>query len=191
MSAALGTVSDRWPTKSVALHWVSAAVIMGMGAAGFVMSDLAPDSSLRLLLSRSHTLFGFTLMALTALRLVTRWRGPSPDPLPLPPLHRRGVDLVHKLIYVVVFALGASGAFTAARSTWPEYIRGAIARAPELEHVASREVHESLVFALVALIALHVGGVVVQELRGGGALRRMLPRSSASGAGAGSPREAR
>ena len=130
-------------------------------------------------------------MALTALRLVTRWRGPSPDPLPLPPLHRRGIDLVHKLIYVVVFALGASGVITAARSTWPEYIRGAIARAPELEHVASREVHEALVFALVALIALHVGGVVVQELRGGGALRRMLPRSGASGAGNGSPREAR
>ena len=84
-------MSDRWSTKSVALHWVSTAVIMAMGAGGFVMSDLAPDSSLRLLLSRSHTLFGFTLMALTVLRLVTRWRGPSPDPLPLPPLHRRGV----------------------------------------------------------------------------------------------------
>jgi len=181
-------MSDRWSTKSVALHWGSAALIMGMVAAGFVMSDLAPDSSLRLLLSRSHTLFGFTLMALTALRLITRRRGPSPEPLPLPPLHRRGVDLVHGLIYVVVFALGASGAITAARSAWPEYIRGALARAPELEHLASREAHEALVFALVALIALHVGGVIVQELRGGGALRRMLPTS---GAGSASPREAR
>jgi hypothetical protein len=115
-------MSDRWSNKSVALHWVSAAVIMGMGAAGFVMSDLASESSLRLLLSRSHTLFGFALMALTVLRLVTRWRGPSPAPLPLPPIHRRGVDLVHTLIYVVVFALGASGVITAARSTWPDYM---------------------------------------------------------------------
>ncbi len=34
-------MSDRWSTKSVALHWVSAAVIMAMGVAGFVMSGLA------------------------------------------------------------------------------------------------------------------------------------------------------
>jgi len=184
-------MNDRWSTKSVALHWVSAGLIMGMGTAGFVMSDLAPDSRLRLLLSRSHTLFGFTLMALTVLRLITRWRGPSPEPLPLTPLHRRGVGAVHALIYVVIFALGASGLITAARSAWPEYIRGAIAAAPELEHVASREVHESLVFALIALIALHVGGVMVQELRGGGALRRMLPRSGAPTSGPESHREAR
>ena len=184
-------MNDRWSSRSVALHWVSAALIAGMGAAGFVMSDLPADSSSRLLLSRSHSLVGVALMAITALRLGVRRRGPTPDPLPLPPLHRRGIDAVHALIYVVIFALGASGLVTAARSAWPGYLRGAIGSAPDLEHVASREVHESLVFALIVLIALHVGGVIVQELRGGGALRRMLPRPGASTRGADGPREAR
>jgi hypothetical protein len=34
-------------------------------------------------------------------------------------------------------------------------------------------VHEALVFTLGVLLMLHVGGVLLQEFRGGGALRRM------------------
>ena len=53
--------------------------------------------------------------------------------------------------------------------------RGALAAAPELESLASREVHEVLVFALLGLVALHVGGVVLQQVRRGGIARRMVP----------------
>ncbi len=168
-------MSDRWSTKSVALHWSSAAIIVMLGAAGFVMSDLPPESGLRLLLSRLHTVLGVTLMALTVARLVVRRRGEPPAPLPLAPLHRRGAGIVQGLLYATIFALGASGLVTALRSAWPSYVRGELARAPALEHVASRELHESLVFVLLALVALHVGGVVVHEVRRGGALRRMIP----------------
>jgi len=168
-------VSERWSTKSVVLHWVSAGIVVGMATAGFVMSDLPADSSLRLLLSRSHTIFGVTLMALTVARLVVRWQGKSPEPLPLGAFHQRFVSLVHGLIYVLVLGLGASGVVTALRSSWPGYVRGELAAAPDLEHVASREVHETLVFGLLSLVALHVVGVLVQEFRRGGALRRMIP----------------
>ena len=168
-------MSDRWSTKSVVLHWVSAGIVVAMATAGFVMSDLPADSSLRLLLSRSHTFFGVTLMALTVARLVVRWRGKSPEPLPLGAFHRRFVSAVHGLIYVFVFGLGASGLVTALFTAWPSYVRGASAVAPDLEHVASREVHETLVFGLLSLVALHVVGVLAQELRRGGALRRMIP----------------
>lgn len=168
-------MSDRWSTKNVALHWSSAAIIVALGAAGFVMSDLPADSGLRLLLSRLHTVLGVTLMALTVVRLAVRRRGERPAPLPLAPLHRRGVGIVHGLLYASMFALGASGLVTTLRSAWPSYLRGELAGAPALEHVASREVHESLVLVLLALVALHVGGVVIHEVRRGGALRRMIP----------------
>jgi cytochrome b561 len=168
-------VSDRWSTRSVVLHWVSAGIVAALATAGFVMSDLPADSNLRLLLSRSHTLLGVTLMALTVARLVVRWRGKSPDPLPLSALHRRFVSVVHGAIYVLVFGLGASGLVTALLTAWPSYVRGERALAPDLEHVASREVHETLVFGLLLLVALHVVGVLAQELRRGGALRRMIP----------------
>jgi|GEM_PF-713688 len=176
-SSSESVIDERWSTTTMVLHWASVALIVGLAAAGFVMTDLPPDSSLRLLVSRLHTVSGLTLMLLTVSRVVVRWRGRShaPLPLPLPPLHRRGVSAVHALLYAVIFALGASGFLTGALSTWPGYLRGELAMAPELERLASRQVHEALVFVLLTLVALHVGGVLVQELRFGGALRRMVP----------------
>jgi len=168
-------VNARWNKWSVVLHWASAAIIVGLAAAGFVMTSEAPDSSLRLLLSRLHTAFGITLMVATVVRLVTRLRTRKPEPLPMAPLHRRGVAFVHASLYAVLFGLGASGAVTGARSAWPDYLSGTLERVPELEQLASREVHEALVFTLGALIVLHVGGVIVHEVRVGGALRRMVP----------------
>ena len=157
----------RWSRASMALHWLSAALIVGLVAVGFVMSDLAA--------SRLHTLSGAGLMLLVLARLVVRWRGARPAPLPLSDLHRRGVGLVHGALYAVLFGIGMSGFATGALSAWPEYLRGELAEAPALEALATRELHEALVFALLGLIALHVGGVFVHELRLGGALRRMLP----------------
>ncbi len=168
-------MNARWNKWSVVLHWASAALIVGLAAAGFVMTSEAPDSSLRLLLSRLHTAFGITLMVATVVRLVTRLRTRKPEPLPMAPLHRRGVAFVHASLYAVLFGLGASGALTGARSAWPDYLRGRLGRVPELEQLASREVHEALVFTLGALVLLHVGGVIVHEVRDGGALRRMVP----------------
>ncbi len=166
-------MNERWGTWSVVLHWASAAIIIGLATAGFVMTAQVQDSSLRLLLSRLHTAFGVTLMLATVLRLVTRLRAPRPAPLPLPALHRRGIAFVHASLYVVLFGLGASGAVTGARSAWPDYLRGALERVPDLEQLASRQVHEALVFTLGALVLLHVGRVLLQEVRVGGTLRRM------------------
>ena len=166
---------ERWSTPSVALHWLAATLIVGLATAGFVMTDLPADSSMRLLISRMHTLGGATLMMLTLARLVVRWRGPAVPPLPLSELHRRGVGVIHALLYAVTFAIGASGFATGALSAWPDYLRGQLAEAPALEALASRQAHEALVFALLGLVALHVGGVMLQQVRTGGVLKRMVP----------------
>ncbi|MBX3129347.1 MAG: hypothetical protein KF718_21695 [Polyangiaceae bacterium] len=71
--------------------------------------------------------------------------------------------------------IGATGFVTGARSAWPDYLRGQLAEAPALEALASREAHEVLVFALLGLVLLHVGGVMLQQVRKGGVLRRMVP----------------
>ena len=165
---------DRWSRSSAALHWLGAALILGLAAAGFVMTDLPPGSGARLLLSRAHTLGGAALMLLTVARLVAR-RGAAPAELPLSALHRRGVAAIHAALYGVTFLLGASGFVTGARSAWPDYLRGRLGEAPDLEAFASREAHEALVSVLLALVALHVAGVMLQQLRSGGVLARMAP----------------
>ncbi len=168
-------MNERWSTASVAFHWLAAVLIAGLATAGFVMTDLPADSSARLLISRLHTAGGATLMLLTVARLVVRWRGPAVAPLPVADLHRRGIGVIHGLLYIVVFAIGASGFVTGALSAWPDYLRGGLAEAPALEALASREAHEALVFALLGLIVLHVGGVMRQQFRTGDVLRRMVP----------------
>lgn len=165
---------DRWSRSSVLLHWLTAAFIVGLTAGGFIMSDLPPDSGLRLVISRLHTVSGFGLMFLTVVRLVVRSRS-APTPLALPELHLRGVRVVHGLMYAATFALGASGVGMAAKSEWPSYVRGELSEAPDLAHLAPREVHEAAVFTLLLLVALHVGGVILQQVRHGRTLRRMLP----------------
>jgi cytochrome b561 len=171
----MSVASERWSTASVALHWLGALLLVGLAAAGFVMTGLGAGSSERLWLARAHTLGGAALMLLTVARLVVRRRGPKVAPLELGALHRRGVGAVHALLYAVIFALGLSGAVTGATSAWPDYLRGAVATAPELATRWPRQAHEALVLALVGLVALHVGGVLVQHLRRGGVLQRMAP----------------
>lgn len=166
---------DRWSGANVALHWLGALLVVGLATAGFVMTDLPSSSDARLVLSRAHTIGGAALMLLTVVRLVVRARGPAVEPLPLSELHRRGVGAIHATMYLVTFAIGASGFATGAQSAWPDYLGGAIAEAPALESLASREVHEVLAFALLGLVGLHVGGVMLQQVQKGRTLRRMLP----------------
>jgi cytochrome b561 len=168
-------MKERWSNASVALHWLSAVLIVGLAAAGFIMVDLPSGSGGRLLMSRLHTLGGATLMLLTLARLVVRRRSPRVEPLPLPDLHRRGIAVIHALLYLVTFAIGLSGLVTGATSAWPSYLRGGLAEAPDLAPLASREAHEVMVFALLGLVALHVGGVLLQQVRRGGIAQRMVP----------------
>ncbi|MFO0641950.1 MAG: cytochrome b/b6 domain-containing protein [Polyangiaceae bacterium] len=166
---------ERWPRASMIVHAAGAALVVGLAGAGFVMSDAPAGSGARLLLSRLHTLFGAGLMVLTVVRLALRARGPKPPPLDLAPTHRMGVGLVHVLLYVVTFAIGASGVATGLTSAWPAYLRGALAEAPNLHSLVPREAHEVLVFALFGLVFAHVAGVMIHQVRKGGVLARMIP----------------
>jgi len=90
-------------------------------------------------------------------------------------LHWLAAALIVGLLYAVTFAVGASGIITGALSAWPDYLRGQLAEAPALEALAPRQAHEALVFALLGLVLLHVGGVMLQQVRKGGVLGRMVP----------------
>lgn len=168
-------MNERWSKTIITLHWVSAALLVGLVVVGFVMVDLPADAPLRRVMGRMHSLGGLTLGVLTLVRFLVRMTGKSPAPVPLPALHRRGVSLVHGLLYVALFGMGASGMGTALGSTWPAYVSGDAVSAPVLEALLSRQVHGALIFGLLLLVGAHVVGVLVQQVRQGGALRRMLP----------------
>lgn len=173
----MSTQSERWSKAVVFIHWASALLIIGLFAAGLSMVGLEATDPMRRNLGRMHTIAGNLLGLLTLARLVIRRRAPRPTPLDAPAIHRKGIAAVHVLLYVVSLAVVVTGLGTIlrVRDSWHGYLLGELPKPPSFEAFASREVHEVLAFLLVSLVTAHLVGVVVQEVRKGGALRRMVP----------------
>ena len=168
-------MSERWSTPSIVLHWLSAVALLVVVVAGLVLQELPADAGARRVLSGMHSVLGIALVVMTVARLVVLRRLGRAAPLPLPPLHALVVRAVHVASYATLIAVGVTGFATAKPSQWHEFIKGDVPTAPDFADVASRQVHEALVLLLGALLVAHVAGVVVQQLRPGGVLRRMLP----------------
>ena len=168
-------MNDRWSKTIMVLHWLSAAFVVTLVSVGFLMVDLPADAPLRRVMGRAHALGGITLGVLTIVRLLRRFFGTNPAPIPLAPLHRKGASFIHGLLYFSLFAMVASGLATALGSDWHSFVSGDVPTAPDLEASLPRQVHGALALIVLLLVAAHVGGVLMHELRRGGALRRMLP----------------
>jgi cytochrome b561 len=167
--------SNRWPKGVVGLHWVSAFLIIALVAAGFLMTGLDPTDPMRRNLGRLHTISGNLLGVITLARLVVQRRTARPDPLAVPAIHQRGIRAVHALLYVVTLGVIATGLGTVLRTNWHTYLLGELPRPPSFDALASRTVHETLAIILVLLVTGHIVGVIVQEVRKGKTLRRMVP----------------
>jgi cytochrome b561 len=159
----------------VVLHWVGGAMVVGLLVMGTVVAGLPDGDAARLWPGRLHSAGGMVLGGLMVVRLVLKLKGPRPEPLALPPLHRTGVDAVHVLLYAGVLAMVASGMFLAFSSGWSDFVQGGAATPPKLAGLQARDAHELLKWPLLGLVAAHVGGVLVQQVRRGDSLRRMLP----------------
>lgn len=166
--------AERWSKASQNLHHLSVLMIAGLVAVGVTMTDLDPADPLRRYAGLAHSLGGVSLALITLWRLVLRARRPAPEALPLPALHRRGMEAVHGLIYAATLVVALSGKGMALTSEWPAYLRGALPAAPDLGALFLRQVHEHAVHVLIALIVIHVLGVAINELRHGRTLRRMF-----------------
>lgn len=150
-------------------------LVFAIVLAGFRMTGLDVTDPMRRNLGRVHTVSGVLLGLVTLTRLVVLRRTAKPAALAVPAVHQRGITVVHGLLYALTLAVIATGLGTGLRTTWHEYLKGDLAQPPSFDALASRTVHEVLAIALVGLVAAHIVGVAVQELRKGGTLRRMVP----------------
>ena len=102
--------TESWGAVSIALHWLTAAVVVGLFALGLWMVDLGYHSAWYYRGPHTHKGVGLLLFGLTLARLAWRLSHRGPDP----PEGQTRMEIaaartVHALLYLLLFAVMASG----------------------------------------------------------------------------------
>lgn len=180
----IGNDRQRWGALAMALHWLSALLVLALLVLGFTMVEAVEDLALKFRLYQLHKSIGFSLFVLVLLRLGWRLTQPVPDlPAELGRHERLLARLTHGGLYALLLAMPVAGWISAGTS--PLGIRTRIfglftLPSPfvpdEALHEISKEAHELLAVLLIGLVVLHVAAALRHHvLSGDDVLRRMLP----------------
>ena len=156
----------RYPLILRVIHWFTALMFIPMLAGGyFVIRPMASSEPLKLDALEYHMAIGVFLVALTALRLVLRWRMAHPE--------ASGVAVwAHRALYACVFLMPVSG-FTmvfSARLNDIVFARNGAPLPVDMSTITGHFWHGATALALTVLIAVHVLGAVSDSAT----LRRMV-----------------
>ena len=174
------SLGESYNRGAIALHWITAALIVANLALGVSMVGL-PISPRKLSWYIVHKSIGITIFLLTSLRLAWRALRPHPAPIAMPAWQRRAAAVSHAMMYALLFAIPVSG-WVYSSSTGVQVVYLGLIPLPDL--VARnralgdvlRLVHVGLNMLLVAVSCLHVAAAVrhhvVDRDR---VLARMLP----------------
>jgi len=169
---------SRYHPALVALHWVLAFLIIAALALGaLVMARMSNGDPMKIEALRSHMTGGTLIFVLMLVRLVVRLRTAHPPEVTARDRHLdRLAWLSHRLLYVAVFGMGASGLFMALQAGLPSIVLGGHGTLPpDLWVYPARAVHYAFSRLLMALIALHLAGALYHAfILKDGLLRRML-----------------
>lgn len=175
------TQHARYTHTAIALHWLIAFLILAAFPLGVYMHEL-PLSPLKLQLYSYHKWFGITILLLMAARLT--WRaGHTPPPLPasIPLWQQHAAHGLHHLLYLLLFAIPLSGWLMSSAKGFQTVYLGVLPLPDLIGKDKARgelltEVHETLNFALLALIIIHAGAALKHHFfERDGILARMLP----------------
>ena len=101
-------MNSRWPKTIVALHWITALVVIGMFASGLWMVDLTYYSDWYKTAPHWHKSVGLILLAATLFRLLVRLRTKRPAAHGST-VEQRLSKVGHTAIYLVLLSLFISG----------------------------------------------------------------------------------
>jgi cytochrome b561 len=183
-----------WGLAARLLHWMMAALLIGMLLLGWYMVEVVGtrDLVLRYQLTQWHKSFGFVAFALAVLRLLWRFVNPTP-PHPEGALlsERLAARFSHVALYLLMLAVPLSGWLMASASplndpgAFPFQMKNMVFGLFEMPdphpkgdralEATLKAVHYWSAMALVLAVAAHVSGALVHHLfRRDRILMRML-----------------
>ena len=174
------TTPDRYSRAAIALHWLLALLIVANFALGAYMHDL-PFSMTRLKLFNWHKWAGVTILALSALRLAWRLTHRPPADLPAPAWQQQAAHGTHLALYALFFAVPLVGWAYSSAAGYPIVWFGVLPLpdfVPKDKALAEliKPWHETLAWALMALVALHIAAAIKHQfIDRDGLLARMRP----------------
>ncbi|MEQ8655241.1 MAG: cytochrome b [Kiloniellales bacterium] len=195
----MSTVSERYSSVAIALHWLIALAIILQLASGLWMVDAltVKETQMRAFqVYQWHKSLGLTVLILSLLRLFWRLTHRAP-PLPegMTAWERLAAKATHVLFYVLIIALPLTGWVVVSASKlglptlywnlfeWPHLPLGdmaADAKAVLEERVGT--LHEFLAYATIGLLVLHIGAALKHHLvERDDVLSRMIPFLRRSG----------
>jgi cytochrome b561 len=180
------TLTD-WGSIAKIFHWGTAIFIITMFVFGITMTRLLDgDLPLKFTVYQLHKSFGFAILVFSVMRLLWRVFAQETPRAPggLPEYQRRLGQIVHLLLYSLLFAIPITGLIAASASPLnvPTVIFGLFTLprmvGPNAEIAAIfQAAHAWLAWALIATLVLHfVGAVWHHFVLSDDTLRRMMPR---------------
>lgn len=157
--------TEKYPYALRMLHWLMAAILLGLIAVGWYMAELPKEDPSKFMFYGWHKSFGVLALLLIVLRIAIRLRSSVP-PLPeaLGAMVNRLSHAGHKLLYLLMALVPLSG-YTLSVAGGHEVkmfgipIPALLPKNEELGELAE-ELHELLPYLLLAVIVVHVAGVV-------------------------------
>lgn len=175
---------QRYTNTAIFFHWLIALMIIGSFTMGLIMTDMPGITPTKMKFYSWHKWAGVTILGLAALRLL--WRlthKPPPYPAGMPAWQMSTANVLHGLLYVLMFAVPLSGYFYTLAAGYPVIYFGLvelpvlIERNDALKPVL-QAVHFWLNMTLATCVAIHVGAALKHHLIDrDGLIRRMMPHA--------------
>ncbi|HRI55486.1 MAG TPA: cytochrome b/b6 domain-containing protein [Anaerolineae bacterium] len=158
-------------TLSKWLHWGSMFLLVGLMAAGTIMVGLKDGDPQKMMVYRIHGVVGLLIVLSTLARIFIRLRNPQPTPEGMTEkwniwLH----SIIQWSIYIVLLGIGISGMGTfVVNNTTPFTADPAVLD----RTVLTIQAHFLMTRLFLALVFLHVAGVIRHQFLRSNVLRRM------------------
>lgn len=173
---------SRYTLTAIVLHWSVALLIVAAFALGLTMVDIPGITPTKLKYYSWHKWMGVTVLALACRRVLWRLAHPTPPyKEAMPAWQMRAAHALHGLLYLLIFAVPASGYFYSYAAGVPVVYLGLlplpalIEPNPELKPVL-KQVHYWLNMTMLSCVLLHVSAAFKHHfIDRDGVLHRMLP----------------